>query len=53
MPREVFACIGEMKHVSRFSQTKKKKITERLFVPRHQLDTWRNITGNLFLTEIQ
>ena len=53
MPREVFACIGEMKHVSRFSQTKKKKITERLFVPRHQLDTWRNITGNLFLNEIQ
>ena len=52
MPREMFACIGEMKHVARFSQTC-KKITERLFVPRHQLDTWRNITGNLFLTEIQ
>ena len=52
MPREIFACIGEMKHVARFSQTN-KKITERLFVPRHQLDTWRNITGNLFLTEIQ
>lgn len=52
MPREIFACIGELKHVSRFSQTK-KRITERLFVPRHQLDTWRNITGNLFLTEIQ
>ena len=47
MPREVFACIGEMKHVARFSQTNKKN-TERLFVPRHQLDTWRNITGNLF-----
>lgn len=52
MPREVFACIGEMKHVARFSQTNKKN-TERLFVPRHQLDTWRNITGNLFLNEIQ
>lgn len=52
MPREIFACIGEMKHVARFSQTNKKN-TERLFVPRHQLDTWRNITGNLFLTEIQ
>ena len=52
MPREIFACIGELKHVARFSQTN-KKITERLFVPRHQLDTWRNITGNLFLTEIQ
>ena len=52
MPREIFACIGEMKHVSRFSQTNKKN-TERLFVPRHQLDTWRNITGNLFLNEIQ
>ena len=52
MPREVFACIGEMKNVARFSQTNKKN-TERLFVPRHQLDTWRNITGNLFLTEIQ
>lgn len=52
MPREMFACIGELKHVARFSQTN-KKITERLFVPRHQLDTWRNITGNLFLTEIQ
>lgn len=51
MPREVFACIGEMKHVARFSQTNKKN-TERLFVPRHQLDTWRNITGNLFLNEI-
>ena len=52
MPREIFACIGEMKHVARFSQTNKKN-TERLFVPRHQLDTWRNITGNLFLIEIQ
>lgn len=52
MPREIFACIGELKHLARFSQTN-KKITERLFVPRHQLDTWRNITGNLFLTEIQ
>ena len=52
MPREIFACIGELKHVARFSQTNKKN-TERLFVPRHQLDTWRNITGNLFLTEIQ
>lgn len=52
MPREVFACIGEMKHLARFSQAC-KKITERLFVPRHQLDTWRNITGNLFLNEIQ
>ena len=52
MPREMFACIGEMKHVARFSHTN-KKIIERLFVPRHQLDTWRNITGNLFLTEIQ
>ena len=52
MPREMFACIGELKHLARFSQTC-KKITERLFVPRHQLDTWRNITGNLFLTEIQ
>ena len=52
MPREIFACIGEMKHVARFSQSNKKN-TERLFVPRHQLDTWRNITGNLFLTEIQ
>ena len=52
MPREMFACIGELKHIARFSQTN-KKITERLFVPRHQLDTWRNITGNLFLTEIQ
>ena len=52
MPREIFACIGEMKHVARFSQTC-KKIKERLFIPRHQLDTWRNITGNLFLTEIQ
>ena len=52
MPREMFACIGELKHVARFSQTN-KKITERLFVPRHQIDTWRNITGNLFLTEIQ
>ena len=52
MPREKFACIGEMKHIARFSQTNKKN-TERLFVPRHQLDTWRNITGNLFLTEIQ
>ena len=52
MPREMFACIGELKHVARFSQTNKKN-TERLFVPRHQLDTWRNITGNLFLTEIQ
>ena len=52
MPREKFACIGEMKHIARFSQTNKKN-TERLFVPRHQLNTWRNITGNLFLTEIQ
>ena len=52
MPREMFACIGELKHIARFSQTNKKN-TERLFVPRHQLDTWRNITGNLFLTEIQ
>ena len=52
MPREMFACIGELKHLARFSQTC-KKITERLFVPRHQLNTWRNITGNLFLTEIQ
>lgn len=52
MPREKFACIEELKHVARFSQTNKKN-TERLFVPRHQLDTWRNITGNLFLTEIQ
>lgn len=52
MPREMFACIGELKHLARFSQTC-KKIMERLFVPRHQLDTWRNITGNLFLTEIQ
>ena len=52
MPREMFACIGELKHVARFSQTNKKN-TERLFVPRHQLDTWRNITGNLFLNEIQ
>lgn len=52
MPREVFACIGEMKHIARFLQTNKKN-TERLFIPRHQLDTWRNITGNLFLTEIQ
>lgn len=52
MPREMFACIGELKHIARFSQTN-KKITERLFVPRHQLDTWRNITGNLFLTEIR
>lgn len=52
MPREIFACIGELKHIARFSQTNKKN-TERLFVPRHQLDTWRNITGNLFLTEIQ
>lgn len=52
MPHDVFACIGELKHIARFSQTN-KKITERLFVPRHQLDTWRNITGNLFLTEIQ
>lgn len=52
MPGEVFACIGELKHLARFSQTC-KKITERLFVPRHQLDTWRNITGNLFLTEIR
>ena len=52
MPREIFACIGELKHVARFSQTNKKN-TERLFVPHHQLDTWRNITGNLFLTEIQ
>ena len=52
MPREKFACIGELKHIARFSQTN-KKITERLFVPRHQLDTWRNITGNLFLSEIQ
>lgn len=51
MPREVFACIEEMKHVARFSQTNKNN-TERLFVPRHQLDTWRNITGNLFLNEI-
>ena len=51
MPREKFACIGELKHIARFSQPN-KKITERLFVPRHQLDTWRNITGNLFLTEI-
>ena len=51
MPREKFACIGELKHIARFSQTNKKN-TERLFVPRHQLDTWRNITGNLFLTEI-
>ena len=52
MPREMFVCIGKLKHIARFSQTN-KKITERLFVPRHQLDTWRNITGNLFLTEIQ
>ena len=52
MPREMFACIGELKHIARFSQTN-KKITERLFVPRHQIGTWRNITGNLFLTEIQ
>lgn len=52
MPREMFACIGEMKHIARFSHTN-KKIAERLFVPRHQLDTWRSITGNLFLTEIQ
>ena len=52
MPREMFACIVELKHIARFSQTN-KKITERLFVPRHQFDTWRNITGNLFLTEIQ
>ena len=52
MPREVFACIEEMTSVSRFSQTNKNN-TERLFVPRHQLDTWRNITGNLFLNEIQ
>ena len=52
MPREVFACIGELKYIARFSQTNKKN-TERLFVPRHQLDTWRNITGNLFLNEIQ
>ena len=52
MPREKFACIGDLRHVARFSQTC-KKITERLFVPRHQIDTWRNITGNLFLTEIQ
>ena len=51
MPREVFACIEEMTSVARFSQTNKKN-TERLFVPRHQLDTWRNITGNLFLNEI-
>lgn len=51
MPGEVFACIGELKHLARFSQTC-KKITKRLFVPRHQLDTWRNITGNLFLSEI-
>ena len=53
MPREKFACIGELKHIARFSSQTNKKITERLFVPRHQLDTWRNITGNLFLTEIQ
>ena len=52
MPRDIFACIEEMKHVARFSQTNKNN-TERLFVPRHQLDTWRNITGNLFLNEIQ
>lgn len=52
MPREVFACIEEMTSVARFSQTNKKN-TEHLFVPRHQLDTWRNITGNLFLNEIQ
>ena len=52
MPREVFACIGELKHLARFSHTNKKN-TECLFVPRHQLDTWRNMTGNLFLTEIQ
>lgn len=52
MPREMFARIGELKHIARFSQTNKKN-TERLFVPRHQLNTWRNITGNLFLTEIQ
>ena len=52
MPREVFACIEEKTSVARFSQTNKKN-TERLFVPRHQLDTWRNITGNLFLNEIQ
>ena len=51
MPRDIFACIEEMKHVARFSQTNKKN-TERLFVPRHQLYTWRNITGNLFLNEI-
>ena len=51
MPRDIFACSEEMKHVARFSQTNKKN-TERLFVPRHQLDTWRNITGNLFLNEI-
>ena len=25
MPREKFACIGELKHVARFSQTNKKK----------------------------
>ena len=53
MPREIFACIGELKHVARFSSQTNKKITERQFVPRHQLDTWRNITGNLFLSEIQ
>ena len=52
MPRDIFACIEEMQHTARFSKTN-KKITERLFVPRHQLDTWRNITGNLFLNEIQ
>ena len=51
MPREVFACIEEKTSVARFSQTNKNN-TERLFVPRHQLDTWRNITGNLFLNEI-
>ena len=52
MPRDIFACIGKIKNIARFS-LKNKKITERLFVPRHQLDTWRNITGNLFLNEIQ
>ena len=53
MPRDVFLCIGKMAHVARFSSLTNKKNTERVFVPRHQLDTWRNITGSLFLTEIQ
>lgn len=31
MPRDIFACIGEIQHVARFSQTNKKKYGTSLY----------------------